>query len=53
MAVDDIDRAAYIIRHLTERAETAEKQGTSSDVERFVLAHGRRPAYGQRSAPRT
>jgi hypothetical protein len=41
MAVDDIDYAAYIVRHLTERAATAEREGQNSEVERFVLAHGR------------
>jgi len=38
---DGIDHAAYLTRDLTDRAEAAHREGSSSEVERFVLTRGR------------
>ena len=38
--MNDADYAAQLVRLLTERAEVAEREGRSSEVERFVLKHG-------------
>jgi hypothetical protein len=51
LASDDPDHAAHLVRQVTERAEAAEREGRTSDVERFVLAHGR--SYGRVAPGRT